>query len=136
MKKSFLNLSFYFLTILLLVSCGKSIIEPEFFLNENAASFSEIGMIDIGDAGAAEISTYDPQTKRLFVVNNGIVNKIDVIDFADPTKLTVINSISLSAYGGAVNSLAVSNGKLAAAIEAVNKQENGKVVVFNTTDYK
>ena len=136
MKKSFLNLSFSFLTILLLSSCGKSIIEPEFFVNEDAASFSEIGMIDIGDAGAAEISTYDPQTKRLFVVNNGIVNKIDVIDFADPTKLTVISSISLSAYGGAVNSLAVSNGKLAAAIEAVNKQENGKVVIFNTTDYK
>lgn len=136
MKKSFLNLSFIFLATLLLSSCDKSVTEPEFFVNEDAATFAEVGTIDIGDVGAAEISTYDPQTKRLFVVNNGTVNKIDVIDFADPTKLSVISSISLSLYGGSVNSLAVSNGKLAAAIEAVNKQENGKVVVFNTTDYK
>ena len=136
MKKIFLNFSYISVSILLLSSCKDSTTEPEFFVNEDPATFSEIGMIDIGDAGAAEISTYDPQTKRLFVVNNGTVNKIDVIDFADPTKLSVISSISLSTYGGSVNSLAVSNGKLAAAIEAVNKQENGKVVIFNTTDYK
>lgn len=136
MKKSFLNLSFIFLSTLLVSSCDKSITDPEFFVNEDAATFSEVGTIDIGDVGAAEISTYDPQTKRLFVVNNGTVNKIDVIDFSDPTKLSVISSIILSSYGGFVNSLAVSNGKLAAAIEASVKQDNGKVVIFNTTDYK
>ena len=136
MKKIFLCLSLSFLSLFLLSSCDKSTTEPEFFVNEDAASFAEIGMIDIGDVGAAEISTYDPQTKRLFVVNNGTVNKIDVIDFADPTKLSVISSITLTSYGGFVNSLAVSNGKLAAAIEATNKQDNGKVVIFNTNDYK
>jgi hypothetical protein len=109
--------------------------EPEFFVNEDPATFAEVGSIDIGDVGAAEISAFDPATNRLFVVNNSIVNKIDVIDFKDPSKMVVIGSISMAPYGGAVNSVAVSDGKLAAAIESVDKQANGKVVVFKTSDY-
>ena len=77
MKKSLVILSLSFL--FLLSNCDKN--EAEFFVNEDAATFAEIGTIDIGDVGAAEISAYDPATKRLFVVNNGTVNKIDVIDF-------------------------------------------------------
>ena len=99
------------------VSCKKDVPEPEFFVNEDAATFSEIGMIDIGDAGASEISAYDSQTKRMFVVNNGIVNKIDVLDFVDPKNIKLISSISTLPYGGSVNSVAVNNGKTAAAIE-------------------
>lgn len=132
MKKTFLTLAIA--ATFLLGGCDKN--ETEFFVNEDAATFAEIGSIDIGDVGAAEISTYDPQTKRLFVVNNGTVNKIDVIDFADPTQMKVIASISVAPYGGAVNSLSVSNGKLAAAVESLDKQAAGKVVVFNTSDYK
>lgn len=109
--------------------------EPEFFVNEDPATFAEVGTIDIGDIGAAEISAFDPLTKRLFVVNNGAVNKIDVIDFSNPAAMTVIKSISMTPYGGAVNSVAVFDGKLAAAIESVDKQANGKVAVFKTDDY-
>ncbi len=105
------------------------------FVNEDASAFSEIGMIDVGDVGAAEITAYDPITKRLFVVNNGTVNKIDIVDFSNPSAMKVIGSISMAPYGGAVNSLSTFNGHLAAAIESVNKQESGKVVVFNTTTY-
>jgi DNA-binding beta-propeller fold protein YncE len=132
MKKTLFLLSLSF--VFFLSNCDKN--EAEFFVNEDASTFAEIGTIDIGDIGAAEISAYDPATKRLFVVNNGTVNKIDVIDFADPSKMSVIASISMTPYGGAVNSVAVSNGKLAAAIESVDKQASGKVVVFNTNDYK
>lgn len=117
-----------------LLSCTES--ESEFFVNEDPATFAEVGSIDIGDVGAAEISAYDPQTKRLFVVNNGTVNKIDILDFADPSNMKVIGSISMAPYGGAVNSVSVSNGKLAAAIESVDKQAAGKVAIFNTSDYK
>jgi len=109
--------------------------EEEFFVNEDAATFSQISALDIGDTGAAEISAFDPATSRLFVVNNGTVNKIDVIDFKDPSNMKVIGSILMAPYGGAVNSVAVSGGKLAAAIESTNKQANGKVVVFKTSDY-
>ncbi|RFZ91811.1 alkaline phosphatase [Mucilaginibacter conchicola] len=127
---------------LFLLSCKKDRVqvdkpvdpEPEFFVNEDPSTFEEISSIDIGDAGAAEITAFDPATKRLFVVNNGPVNKIDVVDFADPKNMKVINSIAMAPYGGAVNSVAVSNGKLAAAIESTDKQANGKVAVFKTDD--
>jgi DNA-binding beta-propeller fold protein YncE len=116
------------------VSCKKSD-APEFFVNEDPSTFKEIGSIGIGGLGAAEISAYDPITQRLFVVNNSATNKIDVIDIKNPATPALIHSISLTPYAGAVNSLDVSNGKLAAAIEALNKQDNGKVVVFKTDDY-
>ena len=126
-------LLFVTIHVLIFTSCKKNdAIVP---ISEDAMSISETGSIDIGDVGAAEISTFDPQTKRLFVVNNSTVNKIDVVDFSNPSKPVLISSIQLAAYGGFVNSLAVSNGKLAAAIEAVDKQAAGKVVVFNTSDY-
>lgn len=120
-------------------SCSK--IDFDYFKNhgkdskEDPSSFSEIASIDIGDAGAAEISAYDPKTKRLFVVNNSTTNKIDVISLENLPGITVTGSISVLPYGGLVNSVAVSDGLLAAAIESANKQAPGKVVVFKTSDY-
>lgn len=131
MKLKLVTFSFALFAI---VSCKKDNFEPEFFVNEDAATFAEIGMIDIGDVGAAEISAYDPQTKKLFVVNNSIVNQIDVLDFANPKSIKPLSSISTQPYGGFVNSVAVNNGKLAAAIESTNKQTNGKIVVFKAAD--
>jgi DNA-binding beta-propeller fold protein YncE len=68
-------------------------------------------------------------------VNNSAENKIDVIDISDPANIKVIKSISMLPYGGYVNSVAVYDGKLAAAIESTNKQALGKVVIFNTSTY-
>ncbi|MDT3401584.1 choice-of-anchor I family protein [Mucilaginibacter terrae] len=124
-----------------LVSCKKDndsteTPEEEFFVNEDPASFAEIASFKVGGKGAAEISAFDPSTNRLFVVNNNETeNRIDVIDFKDPSKMTVIKSIPMLPYGGAVNSLSVYGGNVAAAIESTNKQANGKVVVFKTSDY-
>ncbi|WP_285008026.1 choice-of-anchor I family protein [Pedobacter faecalis] len=115
--------------------------EPDFFVNEDAKTFAEIGTIDIGETGAAEISAYDPDTKKLFVVKNegegtaAAVNRIEVIDFKDPSKMTIIGNISVQPFGGVVNSLSVHSGKLAAAIQATDKTSNGKVVVFKTGDH-
>lgn len=134
MHKNLLSL----LVVSTLFACNRSKDEP-FFVNEDPSTFSLVSTIDIGvkpvKPGAAEISAYDPITKRLFTVSNiEGDNKIVVIDFKDPAAMTVIRSIDVKAYG-AVNSVSVYNGKLAAAIEAINKQDNGKVVVFNTSDY-
>ena len=110
--------------------------EPEVVVNENPATFKEIGSITIGGEGAAEITAYDEKTKKLFTVNNSGTNQIDVIDLTDPTKPTKIGKIDLTPYEGASNSVSIFDGKLAVALEStVNKQANGKVVVFNTTDY-
>lgn len=104
-------------------------------VNEDPASYTEIKSINLGGAGAAEISTYCNITKRLFVVNNSSSSQIDVIDFTDPTTASKVYTINLSSYGGSVNSLSVYSGKLAVAIESTNKTDNGKVVIFNTSTY-
>jgi DNA-binding beta-propeller fold protein YncE len=104
--------------------------------NHESATFGESGMIDLGETGAAEISTFDPLTKRLFVVNNTAGNnRIDVVDLSNPAAPVLITSIPISIYGGLVNSVYVKDGKLAAAIEATPKTNPGKVVVFNTQTY-
>ncbi|MDQ6469656.1 choice-of-anchor I family protein [Flavobacterium sp. LHD-80] len=125
--------------LLIMTSCNNdenSNGEPEVTVNENPGTFKEIGSITIGGEAAAEISAYCEKTKRLFTVNNSGVNQIDVIDITDPTKPTKIGKIDLVAYEGAANSVSVFDGKLAVALEStVNKQGNGKVVVFNTSDY-
>lgn len=121
--------------LLTFTACEKNDKE-DFFVNEDAAAFNLISTTNIGGVGAAEISTYDAVTKRLFVVNNSAGdNKIDVIDMQNPSAPVKIHSIALAAYGGYVNSLDVFDGKLAAAIEAATKTDNGKVVVFKTSDY-
>lgn len=134
---------------LMLTSCKKSI-EPvnqpenqqEKILTEVSgrgeylSSFEQIGLLDIGTTGAAEISAYCKKAKKLFVVNNSLGNnKIDVIDFSDPANPAYLTSINIGIYGGSVNSVDVSTGKLAAAVEAVSKTDAGKVVVFETADY-
>ncbi len=108
---------------------------PEFTVEEDVTTYKEIASLNLGGLGAAEITTFDPISKRLFAVNNGTTNKIDVIDFANPASISVIHSISMAPYGGYVNSVDAYNGKLAAAIESTDKQAAGKVVVFNTTTY-
>src|SRR6187399_362417 len=103
---------------------------------QESTSFSQIGIIDIGNTGAAEISAYDPDTKKLFVVNNTSGNnRIDVINLTNPAAPALLSSISVAPYGGLVNSVYVSNGKVAAAIEATIKTSPGKVAVFNTTTH-
>lgn len=118
---------------LVLFSCAKNDIKNN-NPKEDAATFREIGSIDVGDAGAAEITAYDPQTQRLFVVNNGITNKIDVLDLTNPAAPVFLFSISTSQFGGFVNSLAVHDGVLAAAVESGNKQAPGVVALFKTCD--
>lgn len=118
-----------------LFSCKKNH-DDDYYVPEDPSTFAEIGSIDIGDVGAAEISAYDPKTKRLFVVNNDTKeNRIDVLDFQDPAQPRVISKIPTAPYGGYVNSVSVYDGLLAAAIESTTKHQNGKVVVFNTSTY-
>lgn len=137
MKKNAISL---LAALLILSGCENDKVDSkenqEIVVNEDVASFKEIGAITVGGLAAAEISAYDEMAKRLFTVNNSVTNQIDVIDLSDPTSPKKIAVIDLSVYSGASNSLAVYGGKLAVALEStVNKQGNGKVLVFNTSDY-
>ena len=84
------------------------------------------------DAGAAEIVAYDAPRQRLFVVNANAVT-VDVIDVSDPTAPELIDTIDASAEGASANSVAVSNGIVAVAIEADPKTDPGSVVFYSAS---
>ena len=128
------KITFLFFLAVALLSCNKNEVKPplEDLTNEDLSSYQEIASVNLGGLGAAEITTYDPLTKQLFAVNNGTTNKIDVLNFENPAAITVVKSIGMQQFGGFVNSVDVSNGLLAAAIESTNKQAPGKIVVFDT----
>ncbi|MBU2953307.1 choice-of-anchor I family protein [Marinobacter sp. F3R08] len=88
---------------------------------------------DVFDVGAAEIVAHDPVNQRLFVVNAG-ASSVDVLDIHDPGQPTLLQTIDASAEGASANSVAVYGDLVAVAIEAENKQDNGKVVFYNATD--
>ncbi len=133
-----LRFTYLLLITVAIFSCRKEDVSAplENTQNEDLSGYTEIASINLGGLGAAEISAFDPSTDRLFAVNNSyILNKIDVIDISNPALISVIHSISMLPYGGYVNSVAVSNGKLAAAVESTEKQAGGKIIVFNTSTY-
>lgn len=81
-------------------------------------------------SGTAEITAYDPTSQRLFVTNS---SSIEVLDFSDPSNISSISSISLPPNTSGVQSVAVSNGILAAAISANPTTDSG-FVMFADTD--
>ena len=99
---------------------------------EHPGNFQEVGQITLGEEGAAEISAYDPVTKRLFVVSNDSDPRIDVVDLQNPAQPALLRAIAIAPYGNGANSVAVSNGLLAAAVEADPAQQPGSIVFFTT----
>lgn len=96
-------------------------------------ALSPLGTYKTGiyDASAAEIVVHDPATQRLFVVNANTPS-VDVLDIRNPSRPTKLFAIDPSAYGAAANSVAVSNGIVAIAIESAVKTDPGQVVFFDT----
>lgn len=94
------------------------------------------GYTHAGGLSSAEITAYDPLSKRLFVVN-GALASVDVLDLSNPAAPTLIGSITASSIGAglaAVNSVAVFNGIVALAIEANPKTSDGVVAWVRASD--
>ena len=94
------------------------------------------GFAHSGGLSSAEITAYDPLSKRLFVIN-GALGSVDVLDFADPTAPKLISSIDTASFGsglGGINSVAVFNGIVALAVEAATKTDNGRVAWLRASD--
>ncbi|MCB0678645.1 MAG: choice-of-anchor I family protein [Saprospiraceae bacterium] len=83
------------------------------------------------NGGSAEISAYDPATKRLFITNINN-NTLDILDLTDPVAAEFVTSIDISVFGSGINSVAVKNGVVACAVDAANPTDDGKVVFFGT----
>jgi hypothetical protein len=78
---------------------------------------------------SAEISAYDPASKRLYIANS-LAKKLNIVDFSNPAAMSSIATIDVATYGG-INSVAVNKGIVAVAIEAANLTDNGSVVFFD-----
>jgi len=81
---------------------------------------------------SAEIVAHDPVSQRLFIANS-VGGKIDIVNFKNPAAATLITSIPVTATYGNINSIAVNNGIVAAAIENTVPEQPGKIVFFDTT---
>jgi hypothetical protein len=80
--------------------------------------------------GAAEISAYDPGTRRLFVVNAQAA-RVDVLDLSDAAHLVQVGTLEVTAHGAVANSVAIHDGLVAVAVEAPVKTDPGRVVFFS-----
>ena len=86
------------------------------------------------DNSAAEIVAYDEVTENLYVTNSSD-NALDVLSIANSLTPSLVDSIDLSDYGAGPNSVAISAGLIAVAVEADPAQEPGSVVFFNRAGY-
>ncbi|WP_017655597.1 choice-of-anchor I family protein [Fortiea contorta] len=88
----------------------------------------------------AEISDFDPKSKRIFVTGEpGGKPLLQVIDAADPKNLKIQSLIDLSSLGGGIQSVAVrkatgtGNSIVAVAISATKATDPGKVVFYDAS---
>lgn len=95
-------------------------------------TLEKIGSFDGGAVGAAEIISYDPATKRLFVVN-GANATVDVLDLSNPAAPTRVGVLNISALGAGATSVDAYDGLVAVAIEASPKTSPGRVAFYNAT---
>lgn len=91
-------------------------------------NFQHVTTINAG--GATEITAFDPATNRIFTINPDN-DEVMVYDISDPDSPVEEASISVS-VAGTPNSVSVHGQRLAVAVEAMNKQDNGSVMVYNT----
>ncbi len=93
-------------------------------------NFSYHSTLQVGGDGAAEISDFDPETQRLFVINaeTDDVSVYDLTNLDNPVQLASLQCD----IGDAPNSVAVSHGLVAVAVQAAVKQDNGYVLLFDT----
>ena len=90
---------------------------------------------DLFDASAAEIVKFDPQSKRMFIVN-GKDDAIDIYDASNPAAPVFVTSVDLSAIGNP-NSVSVNprqgSNEVAVALAAPSKADRGQVVFMDTS---
>jgi len=98
----------------------------------NGVTLQPLGTFATGkfNQAAAEIVQFDDKSDRLFVVNAQAPG-VDVLDASNPSSLVKVGFIDASGLGGVVNSVAVRNGIVAAAIESFVKTDPGLVALYD-----
>ncbi|MEI7978105.1 MAG: choice-of-anchor I family protein, partial [Bacteroidota bacterium] len=115
-----------FLCALLLITVGSQIKAQ---INAQLLGRYSIGTYN-ADGGVAEISAYDPSSKRMFVTN-GPDNSLRIVNLTNPASPVQISSISMAPYGSDITSVACNKkGIIAAAILDSNGKTNASSIVF------
>ncbi len=98
----------------------------------NNIQLDYIGSFDPSGAGAStcEIVVHDPISQKLFTIS-AVTKKLEIINFSNPSSLSLINSVDMTPYGG-ITSVAVKNGIVAVSSPNVDEQLDGSVVFFDT----
>ena len=120
MKRIFTLLAF---STLSLFASAQSLVEL------NSYSTFKTGVFD---DGAMEIVAYNEFSQKLYAINAD-ENAVDVFDISNPANIIKIDSLDLSPYGDAPNSVAFYGGLIAVAVEADDFDAKGKAVFFDTT---
>jgi DNA-binding beta-propeller fold protein YncE len=94
-----------------------------------AIELTPVGGYETGLEAGSEIVAYDAGTQRMFVTN-GAENAIDIIDISDPSDPSLVRSVDLSSFGSSVQSVAVGDRLVAAAVAADDPTARGTVVTF------
>ena len=82
------------------------------------------------EASGSEIVAYDADSQRIFSTN-AANNTLDILDAQDPSNLVLLLSVDMNPYGAGINSVAVSNGLVAAAVAADAADAPGQIVFLN-----
>lgn len=116
----------------------KTLVSAMVLASTMATSVSAFSLDRLGGAQVdegAEISAFDADTANLFITTG---NTIEIFNLSNPGMPAFVTSIDLTNpsniggfESGSVNSVAFSNGMLAAAIEADIAQDNGIVAFFD-----
>lgn len=105
-------------------------------VTSSTIQLTELGRFrtNVFDESAAGSVAYDPGSRRLFVVNNNqTAPTVDVLNIGDPTEPARVGTLNIRAQERA-NSVAVHSGVVAVAIENNNRQRDGAVAFYNTTN--
>ncbi|PZV02912.1 MAG: alkaline phosphatase [Cyanobium sp.] len=100
-------------------------------LPTNALRILPIGTTTLA---GAEISAFDPGSNRLFITSSSGLQIVDLADPTSPSLIELIDFRSLGFAGTDITSVAVKGGIVAVALPALNKADNGHVVLLNAAD--
>jgi hypothetical protein len=103
-------------------------------MDSKSITLKQIGRYSAGastvpDEPRAEISAYDPASKRLFSINLNL-RQLDVLDLSAPESPVLVQTVALS---GKPNSVTARNGIVAVALEGAQKTDPGSVKFFNAS---
>lgn len=111
-------------TLLVLLALGLTQVKAQVSLN-----FLGRYSTGIYNNAAAEITAYDPITKRLFITN-GPDTSLKIVNISNPTNPTLVTSLSIKPYGIDLTSVTCKNGIVAIAVIDSNGKTNPSNIVF------